>query len=453
MLVFNICLLLPTLFFIFGVFSGCSNKEKMFLFNPYRDMDFATIGRYKAEFHAHTNNSDGLSNPNATVERFSELGFDFLALSDHDFMFFGRFPNNPPDHIGLRDWPNHRAFTITYPWERFGVADRRGITPIQASELSRLHHINMFFSDFVESRLARNEFELLAQAVEYDNGIRFQLNHPQRHIDERLRFGGGLLEATSENRMGWLDNQDPNALYTALWYQNLLNNFPEILAIEVFSQNDRYYDSRIHYDRIMRGMMPARPVWLSANSDNHGEHYGQSVNVMLLQENTLECFQAAFERGAFFAKSFGEFDPKMLEVDGSVGDRWNYMPTVKDIIIDDKTGYIKVAANTYTHFEWITEDGVIVATGNTINFKTNPYIRNYVRGVLTNSSKDGMLIATTLMQPFGVGVFNSNSWFFYFDNEESISRGDVCSVHATMNSFMGVILLGVGKETKIISYK
>jgi len=433
-----------------GLFVGCaetadsSRPEKnrdLFLFNPYRNVDFSTTERFKADFHLHSTNSDGTLSPQENIRRFSELGFDFLPMVDHSYgagLPAGRFHQRPAGHTILTSsqvgaGTNSRANAVTWPWSDFGVTEYYNIIPILASEPSRLHHFGSFFTewheegapgDWAAGQDVRSIYRMLECATVYDGGQgRFEIFHPERHVTEA---------AGSEDfadHLAWLDNTESNALHTAIWYQELLNSFPTVLSMEMFNQDDRH-PSRHIYDRVMRGMMPARPVWLSANSDDHGGHSGRSVNIMLMQERTEIAFRQAWEQGAYFAKSFGAFDPGLLELDYEYldelelpiherinqrfGDRWAYLPTVHDIIIDDYSGYIVVKASNYTQFEWITEDGVVVADGNIVNFRTNSAISGYVRGQLTRRTADGTIMATTLMQPFGVGLFNPNSWFFHF---------------------------------------
>ncbi|MBM3289119.1 MAG: phosphoesterase [Candidatus Hydrogenedentes bacterium] len=55
----------------------------MTIVNPYRDG--ATAWR-RGNLHAHTTLSDGERAPQALIDRYAELGYDFLAISDHDMI-------------------------------------------------------------------------------------------------------------------------------------------------------------------------------------------------------------------------------------------------------------------------------------------------------------------------------------------------------------------------------
>ncbi|MCL2847875.1 MAG: hypothetical protein FWE13_03900 [Firmicutes bacterium] len=408
-------------------------QRDLFLFNPYRNVDIASTPRFKADLHQHTTNSDGLASPNEMARRNATLGMDFVAFADHDHTWYGQWAQHPAGHIVITapgaTGLNRVAQAQTWPWSAFGVqADNHGLIPIQATELSRMHHIGSFFTDFTDhtnNQSARTDRELLEQATAHGQGVeRFEIFHPQRYLAEVT----GTTEFDAH--LEWLNRPDQIERLTAGWYQNLIRDFPNIISMEMFNQDNRHPSIHI-YDRIMRGMFPSRPIWMSANSDDHTGHGGFSVNVMLLPERTIEAFQHGWETGAYFAKSFGDFDPNLLEIPEQYwetelemlphlrtrqnwGARWSFLPRVNDIIICDALGYIRVDASNFTHFEWITEDGVVVADGNIVNFRTNTAISNYVRGQLTRRDETGRVLATTLMQPFGVGTYDPTSGFFRF---------------------------------------
>ncbi|MCL2369660.1 MAG: hypothetical protein FWC80_00290 [Firmicutes bacterium] len=400
--------------------------SELFLFNPYRDIDFATIGRYRASLHNHTFNSDGFSSMQRSITRNAGIGFNILAFADHDFV---SYPWDNRDVLAgniIGPGPGGRdghAFDVD-------MTNCHGLLAVQGNELSWFHHIGSYFTDFeagTHGSDITDEFSLLKQASAHaDKAGRFTIKHPGRYTswdaNEQLVWSD---RPTAAQRWVTFTDMTPTE-----WYQNIFASFSRVLAIEVFNQNDRYANDRRTYDQIMTGIMPARPVWLMANDDNHSNHYGVNVNVMLMPAGSvsepegIDEFRKSFERGAFFAKSFGGGAiPENLEIPefgGQLGSRWNYVPVVEDIIIDEITGNIELRASQHTHIEWITEGGVVAGAGNRINFRTNPLIRGYVRGVLTNRCRvDGTLIATTLMQPFGVGPYDADSWFFYFTGQPS----------------------------------
>lgn len=53
------------------------------LFNPYGNEALPWL---KGNFHTHTTNSDGPFSPQETLHRYQALGYDFVMLSDHDYL-------------------------------------------------------------------------------------------------------------------------------------------------------------------------------------------------------------------------------------------------------------------------------------------------------------------------------------------------------------------------------
>ena len=469
--------------FASATFAGCSTDNRpvrpdigydLFLFNPYRNVNFATFGRYNADFHTHTTNSDGMASPDETARRYASIGFDFLAFADHDSWMFGRWASHPTGHITIESFEapgtfNSAAAAQTWPWQDFGVReDNHGLIPIQTTEVTRTQHFGVFYTSFSEQldfagaplsgpSGAGGKRHVMTRAVAHsmqyypcdrtgneptieEGQVRFEIYHPERNLD------GGANNWASH--LAHLNRPQLNGEYqfiSAGYYQELLRDFPTILSFEIYNQADRH-PSRHIYDRIIQGMFPHRPVWLSANSDEHGIHFGFSKNVMLLPERNEQAFRRAREQGAYFAVSFGDFNPNLLELSPENahladtrganrwthdphtsprletqrwGDRWNYVPKIHDIVVNDATGYITIEASNYTRIEWITEGTPtdpqnIILEGNRINFRTNTDIKNFIRAQISFYNAEGVRVSTKYTQPFGVGQFDPYSWLFHF---------------------------------------
>src|SRR5690554_4313168 len=52
--------------------------------NPYEEVDWTNDGKYKACLHAHTTCSDGWMAPQEVVDRYSEMGYSILSITDHN---------------------------------------------------------------------------------------------------------------------------------------------------------------------------------------------------------------------------------------------------------------------------------------------------------------------------------------------------------------------------------
>ncbi len=53
------------------------------IISPYAKVNWSTWKQYKANFHTHSIVSDGRADFNEMIERHYELGYDFLAMTDH----------------------------------------------------------------------------------------------------------------------------------------------------------------------------------------------------------------------------------------------------------------------------------------------------------------------------------------------------------------------------------
>ena len=338
------------------------------ILNPYRYIDWETVGSYRAQLHVHTDRSDGKHSPAYNIARYQELGFHFLALTEHN--------------------------RVTYPWSRFGhvptpneggLFDGLTIQAVIGNELSRSHHAISLFSDFRARPLIHVESHATMRALSRHNSQgRAILAHPGRYVPN-LR----LLDFPL-----WPHNLN--------YYVGMFMSHQNLLGLEVFSQNDRHRNDRILWDRILNRTMPYRLVWAFAADDNHGEHFGFNKVTALLEEPTVPNLQKNLDMGAFTASSFGRFDPAILDTrHGAAGARWDYVPRLERVEVCDETGYITIIAANYTDIVWTTYNGIIAGTGNTLNYRGNPTLKRFVRVTMTNYI-DGVLVATTLLQPFGL---------------------------------------------------
>lgn len=58
------------------------NGDAIVLESPY----FETLNMYKGQLHCHTINSDGKQSPAAVVYAYKKAGYDFMAITDHDYV-------------------------------------------------------------------------------------------------------------------------------------------------------------------------------------------------------------------------------------------------------------------------------------------------------------------------------------------------------------------------------
>lgn len=125
-------------------------------YNPYEDVDWETYGQYKANFHAHTNQSDGSFTPDEVIDKYHGAGYKILDLTDHDSY-------------------GYNADT-TWPWTKWDRnPEELGMLAIEGNELSNTDHIGSLFNDYGGPRAG--EEELALQKVRERNGLAI-MHHP-----------------------------------------------------------------------------------------------------------------------------------------------------------------------------------------------------------------------------------------------------------------------------------
>lgn len=324
--------------------------------NPYSQVDWQNHQQYKASLHVHTTRSDGGLNPHQVVDRYHELGYQILALTDHN--------------------------GVTYPWtsfsqlspsrrnlERMGAdalvyEDRDpkslGMIAIQANELSSHHHMGSFFNDHVRPA--------------YDERITYSITEEESIRDVAAKNGLVMLY-----HPGRYDR-------TVDWYVDLYTRYDHIFGLEVFNQGDRYPSDRMVWDSILAITMPQRPVWGYSNDDMHGNHQlGFNWNMMILPELSLESTRRGLENGI----SYFVYAPQ--------GHEGPQVPRIDDISVNNRRGTIHIKASNTQRIIWISE-GETIHQGNILNLNEHPDIKTYVRAELHG---EGKTVAGT--QPFGIG--------------------------------------------------
>jgi len=414
LLIAAFALALAFMTFVFSARPAGAGETDIYLYNPYRQVDFDTAGQYKGVLHTHTSQasggSDGSDTPEQLVDRYADLGYTFIAITDHNYV---------------------RSAASTY--ENRSVTNSRGTINIAGSEWNNSgHHIGSLFHT--------NPVRGSEPGVQIANGIadsngqgRFIMHHPGRYVTNDDSEGVPALQKTMDS----LNRASGN--YSAAWYKDIFVANKEVLGMEVYNQHNRYKNDRITYDRVLLETLSApehRPFWAIAGDDNHGGSYGNNAVIALLEDGDkdLDGFKHAMDTGAFFSTSFT--NPAFGNGTGTnltnALNRWNTLaPEVNDIIVDTETGTITIEAGKYSSIQWITGDMVngtkILRTDSftakpgvggvgvsVFNYKTNiGQINQYVRPLLLNSGGGGANVET-FVQPFGVGPYNEKSGYFNY---------------------------------------
>ncbi len=322
------CCFLSTVLFL--AIAHCALAESVVVVsNPYEKVDWKHHIRQHGNFHTHTTESDGHFAPGKAIARYRELGYQVLALTDHD---------------------KH-----TWPWTKFGADPKTlAMLAVPGNELSRHHHTLSLFCH-LETETGNHETAL--KEVEKAGGISI-LAHPGRY-------------------WGLKDGRVPDKARDK--YVKLFKTFRSIIGIEVFNQANRFPEDRALWDALLAKMMPSKSVWGFANDDSHSpEHYGLNANVMFLHERSVKAVREALENGRFYFTTVSTH-PKSKSRD------LNGLPVIKSIRHDKTSATILIDATCKGKplkdkaFSWISGEGNVVHKGPKLDLKKTEGLGSYVR--------------------------------------------------------------------------
>lgn len=375
------------------------------IINPYEDVDWATYQQYRAALHNHSNVSDGDNEFYQMVEKYYEVGYDILAMTDHGTV--------DRSWVDVNYVPAIRALLTQSLSAPTGLTQARyeeiasgagrdgqimlrvpfGIELNAASPNNT--HINSWFADYGNGMLgAASDYETGLKGVQAAGGL-CVINHPGEYTNQRDVYD------PNKAYTGGLDN------YYVKKFANLLVQYPACLGIDINSKSDtRTKNDRILWDYLLMSVIPeGRNVYAVSTSDAHRFNVvGCGWTVMLMPENTTEALRASMESGNFFAASMYNKNKNELKfLKEQLGDEFNYTidgqewewvaentvdadgtpipdnaaPVVTNITTGDNK--IAIEAENEKLIYWVA-DGKIIATGNEIDLNDySDQIGSYVR--------------------------------------------------------------------------
>ena len=389
------------------------------IYSPYASVDWDTYGQYKADFHAHSNESDGSPQPYETIEEHYKKGYDILALTDHNVCNTTWNRKDDPTGKDREYLTDQRLSEITYGTDR----DNRGMVAIMNSdEQSVSDHLNTFFTPFNNEQGATLESNI---AKTQELGGICHINHPGRYTGGRNTSGTAGEEASNNPE-------------TIKKYTDLFMKYDAVVGMEIINKLDGdSYSDRILWDNILKETMPeGRFVWGFSNDDTHSTAAtGHSYNMMLLPSNNPENVRESMENGTFYASAKVAKREGYTITDLSVINDYQ-PPIITNIQVDNDEDTITIDGEYYNQVEWIA-DGKVIATGNTIDLNDHEgEINSYVRAQLKGDE------GISFTQPFGVTTANSGNAAVETDKELAvIENGDTvtCTVKldgiGELNSF------------------
>ncbi len=352
--------------------------------DPYADVDWDAFEQHKANLHTHTTQSDGRGTPNEVVDEYHRRGYTILALTDHNLCTwpwteFGSMERKGRALMGDNaaerepDVPSEERRNPEIPAYEDRDPETLGMLAIAGNEPSIHHHCCTFF---VEYETRSRELEQTIEEVAALGGL-VMINHPGRYWD---RNDDGAI---------------PNEVVTR--YTTLFQNYDNVVGVEVINQGQRYkYDIHL-WDRILAELMPEEPVWGFSNDDMHSlDRLGRDWNVFVVESLDEAQIRAAMESGQFYFSTVGTHPDDVRNVEQT--------PVINAITHDEEAGTLFIDASSggvplpEEQHRWISDNGVVVHTGATLNYRETAGIGVYVRAEMMGSG------GTTFTNPFGISA-------------------------------------------------
>ena len=323
------------------LFAACSGEVKI-VNDPYEGIDWTTTLHLKSSLHVHTCNStiehgpeEGTTvTPAEQIDYYEFLGYDVLAITDHDY--------------------------VSYPWSDYGRSDSK-LVAIQANELSKNDNMCAFFSDWLD---------LPGEGPEKTIGFYESI--------EAVGQQGGIIYLAHPMRSGEICKPEFSA--------DVFRKYPHVVGMEVLNVGQFERNKSIElWDAVLSKLMPARQVWGSSSDDAHSNGMaGFGWTTLLTSERTAEAVRVALCEGH---STFST--PKLVE--NPVG----VPPVVCAISHNAEEGTITISASDCDKVVW-TSMGVVVAEGESINYKSTKGVKKYLRATLYGPG------GATFTQPWAV---------------------------------------------------
>ena len=284
--------------------AGAAEAADYKIVSPYANVIWSgdnAWGAYRGNLHSHTTYSDADIDLETMVKKYYELGYDFLANTDHGVT--GVEWNKEPSRQLLYSYQellgNRVAHLTDEDYEAItnGTYNNRGrkmVCVTGGNELNNLslskNHVNGFF---LPSNVG-NGFGGVENEAGYEKAIKF------------VQDNGGLSHI---NHPGdWLEtNANPEAVNDPAnikFFGDLILKYDSCLGTEVLNEKNGTtgYD-RILWDNLLMYCLPyGKTVIGFSNTDAHTlDNVDSSFSVFMMEENTVENIKATMQNGAFFA--------------------------------------------------------------------------------------------------------------------------------------------------------
>lgn len=390
--------------------------------NPYANVDWDSRNAYKTQLHCQTTASDGYQTIKEVIQRYYDLDYDIVAITDHGTINKGW--DTAPDLVDLlrlikKERTNmapveplsaeeYEAYTTGTAATSEGIVRThstgmldvpKGIELNMATPIADCH-LTGYFSDYGQGLAGVfGDYETPSEGVRKAGGISM-LSHVGEYV---------YTDKDSEDHVG----QKVDEYYVNKFARIFLDNAGSSLGMGINSATDAHTRcDRILYDQILQKTIPNGVVpWGFTFSDSHNDtSLNDAYTMMLMPELTVEAFRECMENGEFFSVSHfsnGYELNGMQEIPGYVEEEVNYWsnetPMVTRLTVDEENDKIYVEGKNFNMITWVSDGEVILREENITDGKAVLDLHSadllndpelYVRFYLTG--KDGICYSQPL---------------------------------------------------------
>lgn len=355
-------------------------SQKGISVNPYKDIDWNSIKRYKANFHTHTSQSfDTQYTTTQVVDKYHAANYSILALTDHDA---NPYPWTMFDlwHASAESRDPAAMDMLAIPGCELSKDRRNNWSESTGGEFN--HHTDLFTGRQGQEFMSLRESYAYTEAL---GGLQI-INHPGQYWNLSTNYKNG-------------EKNSPE------WHAENFMLYKSLLGMEAYNQGNRRANDRILWDQILTITMPERPVWGFSCDDTHTEEqYFRNYQFMLMPELSVDALKDALKQGnTVFSYEY-------------TGSGKDLCPHISSIEVDDENHTITINSEDADNIQWIssvhtpasfaaaksptlrasvssTPASTVVAHGTKFDF--TKFSGTYVRALLKNKYGE------TATQPFG----------------------------------------------------
>ncbi len=375
------------------------NAENYIITNPYENVDWDTVSTYKAQFHCHTNASDGFLTIKEAVSRYYDLDYDIVAITDHGTNNLGwnKVPENIPLMRAIKKERSGGAYNPIIPLSEEEYTSYLNGTAVPSDGIVRTNDdglVDVALGNELNMATPFADCHLTHYWCDYGQGLAGVYGDYETPSKESSKQGGVVMlahvgeyvytnkDTTSRYHVGQPVEEYYANKFARIFLDNAVGKQAgSVCGMGINSSEDEHTRcDRILYDEILAKTIPNGVVpWGFTFSDSHNIASMNNAYCMMLipdwheldnaQRN--EKLRSCMENGEFFAVSHysngveldGEREFTGIEPDTSWDPEllatMNDTPIVRRISVDEKEDTITVETENADRIVWVSDGNVI----------------------------------------------------------------------------------------------